>query len=169
MRPWGEGPRFGFQVLVDSGMQLPAQYGLRAIPSAIVIDPDGVVRLKVAQGFQIGRPESVVQLEAALDGRVPPARAVGSGAKGSLSEQARRLFAEGAGLYARGARAQAAATWRRAAALQPDSLIMRKQLWRALHPERFSPQLDLEWQRAQLVRESEEGIEAANPLPAPGA
>lgn len=160
VRPWAERQPLDFPVLVDRDLLLAQQYGMRAIPSVIVIDPDGVVRLKVAGGFSINRPEHVAQLEAALDGIRSPV----AGGSAPLNEEAARLFREGAALYATGARQEAARRWRQAAALEPDNFIIRKQLWWALHPERFGETLDLEWQRGQLARESAEGVEGANSL-----
>ena len=93
----------------------------------------------------------------------PGARAADTGSAAALSEEAARLFREGAALYKKGARQEAAARWRRAVALQPENFLIRKQLWRALHPERFGETLDLDWQKEQLAREKAEGIEAANP------
>jgi hypothetical protein len=39
--------------------------------------------------------------------------------------------------------------------LDPDNLVIRKQLWRADHPERFGEVIDGDWQRQQLARERE--------------
>jgi len=148
---------------VDSGNALAQQYGFRAIPDVVVIDSAGMVRLKATR-FGIERADDVRRLEAALAGSLPE-RA--DQAEAPPSEGALALFREGVALYARGERARAAALWREATALDPDNWILRKQLWRALHPDRFGEQIDLEWQQAQRARESAEGIAGANPLTSP--
>jgi hypothetical protein len=43
--------------------------------------------------------------------------------------------------------------WRRALELDPRNFTVRKQVWRAEHPERFYPTIDAEWQKEQLARE----------------
>ncbi len=58
----------------------------------------------------------------------------------------------------------AAELWRRASELDQDDFVIRKQLWRALHPDRFGERLDLEWQQEQMKREDEVGRGAANPI-----
>lgn len=162
-RPWAERQPLNFPVLIDSENTLAQQYGFRAIPNLIVVDPQGFVRLAVAGGFSIKRPEGVAQLEAALDGARSPDGADGK-PRAPLSAPASALYEAGAALYARGQHEQAAAKWREALVLQPDSFIIRKQLWRALNPQRFGETLDLDWQQTQMAREQAQGMEAANPL-----
>jgi tetratricopeptide (TPR) repeat protein len=164
-RPWAERQPLGFPVLIDSDNILAQQYGFRGIPNLIVIDPQGLVRLAVAAGgFSIKRPEGTAQLEAALDG-ARSADAADAKPRAPLSAPASALYEAGAALYARGQRDQAAAKWREALVLQPDSFIIRKQLWRALNPQRFGETLDVTWQQTQMAREQAQGMEAANPLP----
>jgi hypothetical protein len=163
-RPWAERQPLAFPVLIDSDNVLAQQYGFRAIPNLIVVDPQGLVRLAVAGGFSIKRPEGTTQLEAALDG-ARTADAADGKPRAPLSAPASALYEAGAALYARGQRELAAAKWREALVLQPDSFIIRKQLWRALNPQRFGETLDLNWQQTQMAREEAQGMEAANPLP----
>jgi hypothetical protein len=163
-RPWAERQPLDFPVLIDSENTLAQQYGFRAIPNLVVVDPQGLVRLAVAGGFSIKRPQGVAQLEAALDGAMSADAAEGK-ATVPLSAPASALYEAGAALYARGQRSLAAAKWREALVLQPESFIIRKQLWRALNPQRFGETLDLDWQQTQMAREQAQGMEAANPLP----
>ena len=61
----------------------------------------------------------------------------------------------------------ALAAWARAVEKDPKNFVIRKQIWRALYPERFGETLDLAWQKEQIARENAEGFAAANPdLPA---
>ncbi len=163
VRAWATRHRLDFRVLIDSGNALAQQYGFRAIPDVVCIDRDGIVRLKASR-FSIERPQNVGRLEGALDGSL---QEPSGGAEALPSERALGLFREGAACQARGDHARAASLWREAAALEPENLIIRKQLWRARHPERFGEQIDLGWQQAQRARESAEGIARANPLTSP--
>ncbi len=52
-----------------------------------------------------------------------------------------------------GEREKAARLLRKARALEPDNLIIRKQIWAVEHPEEFYPGINLEWQRQQIQKE----------------
>lgn len=56
-------------------------------------------------------------------------------------------------------------TWLGAVEADPANLLVRKQIWYLLYPERFEPQVDFAWQQAQFEREERLGIRNANPLP----
>ena len=64
----------------------------------------------------------------------------------------------GAACFARGARDEAVAEWRRALQLDPGNLTIRKQIWMAEHPDKFHPTIDVDWQQGQLARERDEEI-----------
>ena len=51
------------------------------------------------------------------------------------------------------------AQWRAALHLDPDNLVIRKQVWAACSPEKFHPAIDWQWQKEQ--REQERGEEIA--------
>ncbi|HET9001516.1 MAG TPA: hypothetical protein VFP86_17890 [bacterium] len=55
--------------------------------------------------------------------------------------------------------------WIRAAEADPENLLIRKQIWHLLYPERFEPEGDFAWQKAQRAREARLGIRNANPVP----
>ncbi len=60
------------------------------------------------------------------------------------------------------------AHWHAAYLLDPKSFVVRKQIWRALYPERFGEVIDVDWQRQQIAREDSLGFGPANPaLPPP--
>ncbi|MDP9351912.1 MAG: tetratricopeptide repeat protein, partial [Chloroflexota bacterium] len=61
-------------------------------------------------------------------------------------------------LLARGDREGAVAEWRKALDLDPESLVIRKQIWAVRHPEKFHPTIDWDWQKEQLRREREEEV-----------
>lgn len=62
-------------------------------------------------------------------------------------------FALGTALYQRGRTPDALAAWRTALALDPHNFTVRKQIWHVEHPDRFYPEIDLDWQKEQLARE----------------
>ena len=59
------------------------------------------------------------------------------------------LFQEGNSLYRDGLRTEAVAKWKAALALQPDILVIHKQIWAVENPERFyDVELpDTDWQK----------------------
>jgi len=63
-----------------------------------------------------------------------------------------------------GAQQGAAAELRKALVLDPTNFLVRKQLWRTLHPDKFGEEIDLQWQKGQMAREAELGYEQANPI-----
>lgn len=94
----------------------------------------------------------------------PPSRAAGD----ASTVQAQELFAAGNALWQRGERDRALAHWHAAYLRDPQSFVIRKQIWRALYPDRFGEPIDLGWQKEQIEREEQLGFSAANPaLPAP--
>lgn len=93
-------------------------------------------------------------------------RAPQAGAEATAAEpsaEALDLFAEGSRLMREGHREEALASWARAFEKDPKNFVIRKQIWRALYPERFGDPIDLAWQKEQMVREDAEGFLAANP------
>lgn len=66
-------------------------------------------------------------------------------------------------LLAQGQRDAALAELRRALALDPESFIVRKQIWAIEHPERFGPTIDFGWQKEQLAAERAAEAAACGP------
>lgn len=62
-----------------------------------------------------------------------------------------------------GRRGEALALWTRAYEGDPLNFVIRKQIWRALYPERFGEPIDLAWQKRQIAREDDLGFREANP------
>ena len=59
----------------------------------------------------------------------------------------------GTALHDQGSEAEALTWWKTARSLDPDNFTVRKQIWRAEHPERFYPTIDAEWQKEQMALE----------------
>jgi len=68
-------------------------------------------------------------------------------------EQWTAHFGRGTALARLGRGEEAVAAWKRALALDPANFVVRKQIWAHRHPERFWPEIDLDWQRAEMARE----------------
>jgi tetratricopeptide (TPR) repeat protein len=60
------------------------------------------------------------------------------------------LYRLGVALLKQGKSRQAVARWRQALKIEPDSEIIKKQIWAVEHPERFyQGAIDVAWQRRQ--------------------
>jgi len=151
-----------YRVLLDDEGLLAALYGFRAIPNGWVIDEKGVIRFQQVGGFDIRKPEVADAVEKILRGAVLPAPR-------PASDRPRRegllAFQDGVRLLRQRRKRAAVEAWLRAAEADPANLLVRKQIWHLLYPERFEPQVDHTWQRAQLEREERLGVRSANPLP----
>ncbi len=150
-----------YPVLVDAEGLLATLYGFRAVPNGWVIDADGVIRFRHIGGFDIRKSEAVDAIEAVLTGAATSSPSVQPGPH----EKAMRAFQQGVRLLRRGKPREAVDAWVRAAEADPENRLVRKQLWYLLHPDRFVPQVDFAWQKAQMEREARLGVRAANPIP----
>lgn len=151
-----------FPVLIDMDGILSSLYGFQAIPNGWAIDADGVIRFQQVGGFDIRKPETAAALEQILVGA--PSLSGGTVSRGALREMP-EAFQKGVRLLQQGHKRAAVEAWLRAAQADPGNLLIRKQIWYVLHPDRFEPEVDLAWQRAQMEREKQLGIRGANPLP----
>ncbi len=141
-----------FPVLVDRTGELARALSLRLVPAGALVE-DGVVRLAQREGFELGDPRLVANLEAFLAGR--PVEAVDDAAP--IDPKALEKFGEGVHAHAAGERGRAVELWREALELDPANFLIRSQLWLEEHPGRFGTDIDLDWQALQLVREGYEG------------
>ena len=80
----------------------------------------------------------------------PPPAAISHRAT-EIDERA-ALLREGIAQMDAGNRQAGLEAWRAALRLDPANLVIRKQLWRADHPERFGEVIDSDWQREQLAQ-----------------
>ncbi len=151
-----------YPVLVDTEGFLATRYGFRAIPNGWIIDGDGVIRFRQVGGFDIRKPEVAEAVDRVLTGGPSfpgDATAAGPSADGATA------FQEGVRLLRAGRRREALGAWMRAVEVDPENLLIRKQIWYLLYPERFEPEVDFAWQKAQREREAHLGIRNANPVP----
>lgn len=151
-----------YPVLVDQEGVLSSLYGFRAIPNGWIIDKEGVIRFRHLGGFDIRKPETVKAIEQTLKGTVP--QAVDRALQGP-PDAAMAAFQEGVRLLHVGRTRNALEAWLRAFELDPTNFVVRKQIWHLLYPQKFEPEIDFAWQRAQMEQEARLGIRGANPLP----
>jgi phage terminase Nu1 subunit (DNA packaging protein) len=156
VRTWTERAGLAFPTLLDADNRLGALFGFKAIPNGILLDADGVIRYTKFGGFDVADAADLAAIEeviATARSRQPAHGDKDAQELTSAAQQVATLLREGAAQLAAGERAAGLDTWRAALRLDPDNLIIRKQLWRADHPERFGEVIDSDWQREQLARE----------------
>lgn len=147
-RPYAEATLGAFPTVVDSENLLGETFGFKAIPNGVLIGADGRVDGIVAGGFDIRRDETREAVERWLDSdaTLPVVED-----EHEWSPEALRLFREASAALRRGESADALGLLKEAFPLEPDNLIIRKQMWALEHPEHFyEGKVDYTWQREQL-------------------
>lgn len=153
--------RVGLTTLVDPENQLARIFGYRAIPNGFAFGPDGALLGSKMPGFDIREAASRELVESWLGTGGPSVTS--SEPAPEPAAAALDLFAQGSRLMRSGDRAAALAAWAEAFEKDPKNFVIRKQIWRALYPERFGDPIDLGWQKEQIAREAAEGFLVANP------
>jgi hypothetical protein len=144
-----------FPILLDPASTLAAGLHFRIVPSG-VFSQDGRIAYRHPDDFDAGDPRVRAALDAFL--RDEPVASVPR--EEHMRPEALGRFADGVSAHARGDEGAALARWREALAIDPESFLIRSQIWALEHPERFWPAVDREWQEQQLMREGYTG-----PLP----
>ncbi len=156
-RPFVEDAGATFPTVVDRNNLLSRIFGFKAIPNALFIDEDGVIRYLKYSGFDIIKSEHRQIAETwAATGESPQQRSLQdtnvTDSESSHSE-AVRLFDEGMSLYNAGQVEKALVLWRKGVELEPDNFVIRKQIWAVENPDRFyEGDVDYDWQKGQLAR-----------------
>lgn len=136
-------------MLVDANNELGEMFGFKAIPNGIFVSPDGTVDAIKAGKFDIRRSEIRHLVDNWLTGGGLPLVDVPEDVE--WSPRARELFLEAIAALRGDDREEAIRLLKLASPLEPDNLIIRKQLWAIENPERFyAGDIDREWQREQL-------------------
>jgi len=157
VRTWTERAGATFPTVIDADNTLGALLGFKAIPNGVLIDHDGIIRYAKYGGFEVSNAAELAAFEAALrgsSGQTPHADAAGR-LTPELQERVAALLRTGFQRMAAGDRDAGLDAWRQALALDPANFVIRKQLWRADHPERFGEEIDFAWQQGQLAAERE--------------
>ncbi|MDQ3780735.1 MAG: thioredoxin family protein [Chloroflexota bacterium] len=162
-RPFVEQAHPTFPTVVDEHGVTSTLLGFKAVPNGVLVDEDGVIRWAKYGGFSIDKPEDVEVVERFLRGEDPGPSPV-QDVPYTLGPLERELVDSklrlGRLLDSLNRREEAVTEWQAALRLDPENLVIRKQVWAAEHPEKFHPTIDWDWQREQLKQERENEIAA---------
>jgi len=160
-RPFVEQAQTTFPTVVDEHGVTSTLLGFKAVPNGVLVDEDGVIRWAKYGGFSIEKPEDVEVVGRFLRGEDPGPSPVQDApyrlgpVERDLVETKLRL---GRLLDSLNRRDEAVTEWQAALRLDPENLVIRKQIWVAKYPKKFHPTIDWDWQRAQLRAEREREI-----------
>ena len=152
-RPYVEKAGAQFTTVVDEGNLLGQLYGFMAIPNGFLIDEEGILRYKRLGGFDIRKPEtaSIVDQWVSAPG-LDESILLAEVDMGPEHSRANEHFRQGQSLYKQGKVREALDEWRRGTELEPDNLIIRKQIWAVENPGRFyDGNVDYAWQKEQMA------------------
>ena len=126
-RPWVEQAGATFPTVVDAENRLALAYDFGAVPNGIFIDANQLVRYRELGGFSCEHDDDRAVVARLLRGESLPADAERAAAPPDETAALRRELIEtawrlGLELRNRGAIEEAAAAWRRSAALRPGQL-----------------------------------------------
>ncbi len=161
-RPWVERAGATYTAVVDQHNLLATVLDFKAVPNGVFLDEQGIIRYAKYGGFSVSRDEDREAIQKLIDGNAVQQGERRSEAPYILSPLERELVETrvrlGNELLARGDREGAVAEWRKALDLDPESFVIRKQIWAVTRPEKFHPTIDWDWQQEQLRREREEEV-----------
>jgi hypothetical protein len=163
-RPYGQDAGATFPTPVDEQGATSRAFGVKAIPNGVLVDADGIVRYaKYGGGFSVDNRDDVAAVEWFAGGGDPgpgPEPRVPYQLGPVEQEEVATKLRRGHHLATSGRSDEALAAWREGLRLDPENLVIRKQIWAASHPEKFHPTIDWAWQKEQLAREREAEIAA---------
>ncbi len=162
-RPFVEQAHTTFPTVVDEHGILSDVLGFKAVPNGVLVDENGIIRWAKYGGFSIDKPEDVAVVERFLRGE-DSGPSLATDAPYTLGPLERELVDTklrlGRLLDSLDRRDEAVREWQDALRLDPENLVIRKQIWVARYPEKFHPTIDWDWQRQQLMQEREAEIAA---------
>ena len=152
-RPYVEMAGATFPTVVDEENILGQLYGFKAIPNGFLVDEEGILRYKKLGGFDIRKPETVSIVEQWISApRLDESLLLDEVELGREHSRANEHFRQGQSLYKQGKAREAVDEWRKGTALEPDNLIIRKQIWAVENPGRFyDGDVDYAWQMEQMA------------------
>jgi tetratricopeptide (TPR) repeat protein len=136
-------------------------FGYRAIPNGFAFSRDGTLIGSKITGFDVREAPTRDVIEGWLANKAPGMLEAAREPAGDALD----LFADGSRLMREGRRDEALSLWAQAYEQDPGNFVIRKQIWRALYPERFGDPIDMAWQKEQMAREAQLGFRRANALP----
>jgi hypothetical protein len=159
--PFVQAAGAAFPTLVDEAGATAVAFGFKAVPNGVLVDADGIVRYAKYGGFSVEKTEDLAAVERFARGEDP-----GASPDDKIPYQLGALERDLVGtklrlghlLASQGQLEEAVAEWRAALRYDPANLVIRKQIWAALYPERFHPTIDWDWQRVQFAHERAEEL-----------
>ena len=162
-RPFAEAANAQFPTVADEHGLTSQLLRFKAVPNGVLVDPDGIIRYAKYGGFSVDKPEDVEAVERFLRGDDPgpsPEREAPYELGPIERELVETKLRFGHLLVEAGKRDDGVEEWRGALRVDPENLVIRKQIWSTLYPEKFHPVIDWDWQRVQLAQERESEIAA---------
>ncbi|WP_282155417.1 TlpA disulfide reductase family protein [Cytobacillus gottheilii] len=150
-----------FQTVIDADNSLANHLGFNMVPNGIFIDKNGTIRL-IKQKFYVSDTEHLEAVEKLISGTVEKVvledqHHYAQGKSDNLEKQlAETKFKLGMHYTSIGKKEEALKELDEALLLDTDNFLIRKQRWYIRHPEKFSPNIDTEWQQNQLKKEKAE-------------
>lgn len=160
-RPFVQAAGASFPTAVDETGLTAIVFGFKAVPNGVLVDEAGIVRYAKYGGFSVDKVDdlSAVKRFARGEDSGPSPDDTTPYRLGALeNELVATKLRLGRLLAAQGQLEEAVEEWRSALRIDPANLVIRKQIWSALHPEKFHPTIDWDWQRVQFAREREEEL-----------
>ena len=162
-RPFVDVAQATYPVVADEHGLTSRLLGFKAVPNGVLVDADGTIRYAKYGGFSVDKPDDVAVVERFLTGDDPgpsPERKSAYDLGPVERELVETKLRYGRLLDSTGNRDEALRQWQAALHLDPDNLVIRKQIWSVRYPERFHPTIDWDWQKEQLKTEREAEIAA---------
>lgn len=156
VKPYLQAADATFVTLIDQTNMLSSILGFKAVPNGILMDQSGILNYQKYGGFDIRKPEFQRIVEAWVQGASP--EWLGSDMKDNFigstqHEQALKHFQTGVNYYNQGKLRESLIEWEKGRNIDPDSWVIRKQIWAVQNPERFyDGEVDSNWQRQQIER-----------------
>jgi hypothetical protein len=146
-----------FTTVVDSENLLANLFGFKIVPNGLFIDKDGTIRL-IKQGFHVTNPEHVEAVEKLINGSVEKVVLDDeyypmNGTTDIEKQLSQTKFKLGMEYAKNGKEDEALKELDEALLLDSGNFLIRKQRWYIRHPEKFSPNIDIEWQQKELEKE----------------
>ena len=147
-----------FKTVVDPENVLANLFGFTVVPNGIFVSEDGTIQL-VKQGFHVSNQEHVEAVEklirneakfVELDDVYYDPKKENSKVEKQLSSTKFKLAME---YVKQGRKDESLKELDEALLLDQDNFLIRKQRWYIRYPEKFSPIIDIDWQKQQLELE----------------
>ncbi|TWT27184.1 thioredoxin family protein [Planomicrobium sp. CPCC 101110] len=157
VKPYTEGTTF--KTVVDENNVLINLFGFKMVPNGIFLDEEGTIRM-IKEGFKLDHPENIKAVEQLIRKEVEKVEFGGDSPKSGQPDLQQQLaqtkYKLGMEYAKQGRNDEALKELDDACLLDPDNFTIRKQRWYIRFPEKFSPEIEFEWQQGQLEREKEE-------------